>query len=470
MNRHTTPVQGISSRYLAALDRKSGETRSLRRELGLASAVLLVVGGIIGSGIFFTPAEVAKALPSGGWILLVWALGGVVALAGALTYAELGALFPEAGGAYVYIREAFGRLPAFLYGWMLLGIIATGAEAAVALGFANYLGRFLDLSAVGGALPVAIITVVAVTALNYFGIKPGAFAQNTLTVAKIVALGLLIVGGFVLWTRIGGAPAVPNAPAPRSSLIVGLAAAFVPVLFTIGGWQQMNMVAGEIREPSKLIPRALLFGIAIVIAIYLGANIIYLRALGRDGLASSAAVAVDTATRMLGPGGATAITVAAMLSMLGFLNVVMLATPRIVFAMARDGVFFRQAAYVHARYLSPHVAVLIMGAWTVVLLVAARGNIGRLLSGVVFADWIFFALGAASVFVLRKKVYADERYYSMPWYPVLPAFFVIAACFGIISAIIASPLTSALGTVLLGVGAAVFHYLPAAPVPEDDTV
>ena len=465
MNRHTTPVRAISARYQAALERQSGE-RSLRRELGLASAVLLVVGGIIGSGIFFTPAEVAKALPSGGWILLVWAVGGVVALAGALTYAELGALFPEAGGAYVYIREAFGRLPAFLYGWMLLGIIATGAEAAVALGFANYLGRFVDTSVIGGALPVAIVTVALVTALNYFGIKPGAFAQNTLTVAKIIALGLLIVAGFVFWMRLSGAPPVPSAPQPRSSLLVGLAAAFVPVLFTIGGWQQMNMVAGEIREPSKMIPRALLFGIAIVIAIYLGANIIYLRALGRDGLAASSAVAVDTAVRMLGTAGATAMSVAAMLSMLGFLNVVILATPRIVYAMARDGVFFRQAASVHERHGSPHIAILVMGGWTVALLVAAQGNIGSLLSGVVFADWIFFALGAASVFVLRKKIYADERYYSMPWYPYLPAFFVVAACFGIISAIVASPLTSLLGTVLLAAGAAVYRLLPRPPAEE----
>ncbi len=464
-SRHTTPVRAISSRYQASLDRSSGE-RSLKRELGLFSAVLLVVGGIIGSGIFFTPAEVAKALPSGGWILLVWALGGVVAIAGALTYAELGALFPEAGGAYVYIREAFGRLPAFLYGWMLLGIIATGAEAAVALGFANYMGSFVNIGAVGGPLPVAIITVLAVTALNYFGIRPGAIAQNALTVAKIVALGLLIVGGLLLWTRIGGAPAVPSAPAPRASLLVGLAAAFVPVLFTIGGWQQMNMVAGEIREPSKLIPRALLLGIAIVITIYLGANVVYLRALGRDGLASSGAVAVDTATRMLGTGGATAMTVAAMLSMLGFLNVVLLTTPRIVFAMARDGVFFRRAAEIHPRHGSPHIAVLVMGGWTVVLLVAAQGSIGRLLSGVVFADWIFFTLGAASVFVLRKKVYADERYYSVPWYPVLPAFFVVAACFGIVSAVVASPVTSLMGTALLLVGAAVFHFRLRA-VPEE---
>jgi basic amino acid/polyamine antiporter, APA family len=464
IGRATTPVRALSSRRLAALDRSS-DPKSLRRELGLFSAALLVVGGIIGSGIFFTPAEVAKALPSGGWILLVWVLGGVVALAGALTYAELGALFPEAGGPYVYIREGFGRLPAFLYGWMLLGVIATGAEAAVALGFANYLGRFVNIAPVGGALSVAITIVVAMTILNYFGIKPGALAQNTFTIAKIVALGMLILGGFALWGRLGGAPAVVNAPAPRTSLLVGLAAAFVPVLFTIGGWQQMNMVAGEIREPSRLIPRALTIGIGIVIAIYLGANVVYLRALGRDGLASSAAVAVDTATRMLGPGGATAITVAAMLSMLGFLNVVILATSRIFYAMARDGVFFPQAAAVHPRYGSPHVAILIMGAWTVVLLIAARGSIGTLLSGVVFADWIFFGLGAASVFAIRKDTPADERSYSVPWYPLLPVFFIVAACFGVVSAIIASPLTSLFGTVLLLVGAGIFRFVLAPKLP-----
>jgi APA family basic amino acid/polyamine antiporter len=435
---------------------------SLRRELGLFSAALLVVGGIIGSGIFFTPAETAKALPTAGLVFLVWAVGGVVALAGALTYAELGAMMPDAGGAYVYIREAFGKLPAFLYGWMALLSIGTGALAAVALGFAGYAGRFVDLAPLGGPIVVAAATIAVLTVTNYLGIKPGAFLQNVLAVAKIAALAALILGGFALWAKIGAPPPVANAPAPRASLASGLATAFVAVLFTIGGWQQMNMVAGEIRDPARTIPRALALGIAIVIACYLGANAVYLHALGRDGLAASTAVAADTATRLVGSVGATLITVAAMLSILGFVNVVILATPRIFFAMAKDGVFLQAAASVHPRFGSPHVSIVIMGVWAIALLVITQGRIGDLLSGVVFADWIFFGLGAASVFVLRRTRPDAPRPYRAWGYPVVPAFFVVAAVFGIVSAYVASLRTSLLGTGILGIGVVIFYVAQRA--------
>ena len=427
------------------------------------SAALLVVGGIIGSGIFFTPAETARALPSAGLVFLVWAVGGVVALAGALTYAELGAMMPDAGGAYVYIREGFGRLPAFLYGWMALLSIGTGALAAVALGFAGYASRFVDLTPLGGQMGVAAATILVLTATNYFGIKPGAIVQNVFAVAKIGALAALILGGFALWTTLGAPPLVPNAPPPRPSLASGLAAAFVAVLFTIGGWQQMNMVAGEIRDPARTIPRALALGIAIVIACYLGANAVYLHALGRDGLAASNAVAADTATRLVGPLGATLISVAAMLSILGFVNVVILATPRIFFAMARDGVFLQAAARVHPRFGSPHISVLIMGGWAIALVFITRGRIGDLLSGVVFADWIFFGLGAASVFALRRSRPDARRPYRAWGYPIVPGFFVVAAVFGIVSAYVASLRTSLLGTLILLIGVAVFYLTARRP-------
>jgi basic amino acid/polyamine antiporter, APA family len=232
----------------------------------------------------------------------------------------------------------------------------------------------------------------------------------------------------------------------------------VAVLFTIGGWQQMNMVAGEIRDPARTIPRALTLGIGIVIACYLGANAVYLRALGRDGLAASSAVAADTATRLVGSTGATFITVAAMLSILGFVNVVILATPRIFFAMARDGVFLQAAARVHPRFGSPHISVLIMGGWSIALLLITQGEIGALLSGVVFADWIFFGLGAASVFALRRSRPDAPRPYRAWGYPVVPGLFVVAAVLGIVSAFVASPRTSLLGTGILLVGVAVFYW------------
>lgn len=432
---------------------------SLRRELGLFSASLLVVGGIIGSGIFFTPAETARALPSGAWVLGIWTLGGVVALAGALTYAELGAMMPEAGGAYVYVREAFGKLPAFLLGWMTLLLIASGAIAAVAMGFAGYLERFVPLEAVGGRLGVAAITITLLTITNYLGVKPGTVTANVFTMSKIFALAMLIIVGAVVVT---GAPTPIAQPPAAPPLASGLAAAFVAVLFTIGGWQQTNMVAGEIRDPARTLPRALTIGILLVIAIYLGANLVYLKALGRDGVAASQAVAADAAQRFVGARGATAITIAAMLSIFGFVNVALLTNARVLYALGRDGAFLASAAKVHPRFGSPHVALMLLGGWSLVLLFATRGQIGTLLSGVVFADWIFFGLGAASVFVLRRTRPELARPYRVLGYPWLPAFFVACAAVGIVSAYVSALAMSLVGTAMLGVGVLVYRWRSTA--------
>lgn len=432
---------------------------SLRRELGLFSASLLVVGGIIGSGIFFTPAKTARALPSGAWVLGIWTLGGVVALAGALTYAELGAMMPEAGGAYVYVREAFGKLPAFLLGWMTLLLIASGAIAAVAMGFAGYLERFVPLEAVGGRLGVAAITITLLTITNYLGVKPGTVTANVFTMSKIFALAMLIIVGAVVVT---GAPTPIAQPPAAPPLASGLAAAFVAVLFTIGGWQQTNMVAGEIRDPARTLPRALTIGILLVIAIYLGANLVYLKALGRDGVAASQAVAADAAQRFVGARGATAITIAAMLSIFGFVNVALLTNARVLYALGRDGAFLASAAKVHPRFGSPHVALMLLGGWSLVLLFATRGQIGTLLSGVVFADWIFFGLGAASVFVLRRTRPELARPYRVLGYPWLPAFFVACAAVGIVSAYVSALAMSLVGTAMLGVGVLVYRWRSTA--------
>ncbi|MFN2397585.1 MAG: APC family permease [Gemmatimonadaceae bacterium] len=431
----------------------------LRRGLGLLSATMIVLGGIIGGGIFFTPSVVAQALPSGGWILAIWMFGGLVALAGALTYAELGAMLPGSGGAYVYIREAFGHLAAFLYGWMLLASIATGAAAAVSVAFAEYVGRFADISRLGGSSVLATVTIAVLTVTNYVGLRPGAAVQNGLTLSKIFALLALIVGGIAVWSRLGDAPYAIAAPAivpTPPHIAAGLAAAFVPVLFSIGGWQNVNMVAGEVRDPARLLPRALTIGIIIVITCYLGANAIYLRALGRDGLAASTAVAADTAVRLVGPVGATLITLAAMLSILGIVNVILLATPRVFYAMARDGTFLTSCAKIHPRFGTPHVAIAFTGAWSIALLWLAGGKIGELLSGVVFADWIFFGLGAASALVLRRTQPGAPRPYRVLGYPIVPAFFVLSAVAAVVSAVAASPAASARGALLLVLGALLF--------------
>jgi APA family basic amino acid/polyamine antiporter len=358
----------------------------------------------------------------------------------------------------VYIREAFGSLWSFLYGWMILCSIATGALAAVAMGFGNSLGRLVPLDAVGGPITVAALTIIALTVTNYLGIRAGAIVTNVLTASKILLLAFIIGGGILLWSRVGAPLPVPNAPAPRASLLVALAAAFPPVLFTIGGWQQLNMVAGEIREPARTIPRALVAGILIVIACYLGANAVYLHALGRDGLAASPAVAADVATRFVGPMGARVIAVGVALSVLGFVNVVILSNSRIVYAMARDGLFVPSAGRVHPRFASPHVAIVLMGAIALGLLLFTKGNLGQLLAAVVFADWIFFGLGAASVFALRRKHPEWPRPYRVIGYPIVPAFFVLAAMIGVVSAFVAAFDVSVLGTALLLVGVGAFKY------------
>ncbi|NBW66269.1 amino acid permease [bacterium] len=363
-------------------------------------------------------------------------------------------MLPEAGGAYVYVREAFGKLPAFLLGWMTWLLIATGAIAAVALGFADYLGRFVATDLVGGRMGVAAITIIVFTATNYVGVKPGTVTANIFTVAKIVALSALIgVGLFAPWDV---TPAVvANAPA-APPLTPGFAAAFVAVLFTIGGWQQTNMVAGEIKDPARTLPKALAIGIGIVIAIYLGANIVYLKALGRDGLAASTAVAADTAQHYVGAWGARAITVAAMLSIFGFVNVALLTNARVLFALGADGAFLPAAGRVHPRFGSPHIALVMIGAWSLVLLFGTGGKIGTLLDGVVFADWIFFGLGAASVFALRKSRPELPRPYRVLGYPLLPGFFVLCAAAGVVSAFVAHLSMSLVGTAMLAVGALVY--------------
>jgi len=339
---------------------------------------------------------------------------------------------------------------------MALTLIATGATAAVGVSFGNYVLRLFGTPSHAGSMAIAAGTIVILTITNCLGIKPGSIVQNALTIAKTAALVLLIAGGLLLWTRLGDPPPALLAPAPRESLIAGLSAAFVPVLFTIGGWQQMNMVAGEIREPQRRIPQALIRWIAIVIAIYLGANAVYLRALGRDGLAASSAVAADTLARIAGPIGATFITATITVSVLGFLNVVILTTPRIFFAMAQDGVFLPAAARVHPKTGAPVISIIVMGAWSIALLLITQGDIGALLSGVVFADWIFFGLGAASLIALRSSKPDAERPYRVPGYPWVPLLFVLAACIGIISSFVASMRTSLIGTAILVVGVVLY--------------
>jgi basic amino acid/polyamine antiporter, APA family len=425
------------------------------RRLGLFSAAMMVVGGIIGSGIFRNPQVVAQRVHSPGLTLGVWVLGGGVALLGALVYGELGARRPRAGGQYVYIREAFGELPAFLYAWTLLLIIATGAIAAVAVTFADY---FLALIGQDGTarLPLAVGAIVLLSGVNYVGVRPGALTQNVFTVLKLLALATLIGAGMLL----APAAAPEGATAAASgSLVLAIGAALVPVLFSYGGWQQTNFVAEEIVDPERNLPRALLLGVLGVVIVYLLANSAYLRTLGAAGLAASDAPAAEAMERVLGPAGRTFITAGIAISTFGFLNLVILVSPRVYQAMAADGLFFPRLARLHPRYRTPAAAIVFQAAWAIVL--TTTGRYGDLLDYVVFGDWIFFATSAAALFVYRSRERGGApRHdgYRSPGYPLTPALFIAAALYVVVGSVTSNPGNALRGTALLALGVPVFLF------------
>jgi APA family basic amino acid/polyamine antiporter len=427
------------------------------RRIGLFSGTMMVVGGIIGSGIFLNPALVAERVRTVELTLAVWSAGGVIALIGAMVYAELGARRPVAGGGYVYLRDAYGRLPAFLYAWTLLLVIATGAIAAVAVTFSSYATTLLGLGE-AARLPLAIGAILLLSAVNYLGVRPGAITQNVATLLKLGALTALIVAGLIL----ARAPLVsdPLPPLPDGSVLFAFGAALVPVLFAFGGWQQTNFVAEELIEPERNLPRALLAGVSIVVAVYLLANLAYLRTLGIAGLAASSAPAADAMSALLGPRGKSLIAAGIAVSTFGFLNLVILVSPRVYQAMARDGLFFPGLARLHPRYHTPAAAIVFQGAWATVL--TLTGRYGDLLDYVVFGDWIFFGATAATLFVFRARersgLEPSELRFRMRGYPALPLVFIAAALYVVAGSIASNPGNAIRGTALMLLGVPVFLY------------
>jgi APA family basic amino acid/polyamine antiporter len=444
------------------------------RRLGPFSATMVVVGGIIGAGIFLNPAIVAQRVGSAGLTLAAWGVGALIALAGALCFGELGSRRPRAGGGYVYLREAFGPLPAFLYGWALLLVMATGAIGAVAVTFARYTVALAGWDP-GVTVPLAIAAIILLSAVNYAGVRPGAVVQNVFTLLKLAALTALIVAGLVAIAGGHHAPVVAEAARPGTlgELVRAMGAALVPVLFAFGGWQQSNFVAEEIIAPERNLPRAIVLGVIIVVAVYLLANVTYLGALGAGGLAASSAPAADTMERLTGPAGKTLISAGIAVSSFGFLNLVILVSPRVYQTMAADGSFLPQLARLHPRYRTPAAAIVFQCAWAVVLTLS--GSYGQLLDWVVFGDWIFFGLAVATLFVYRRREAAaragaapggsgadaaahPEGAYRALGYPVTPALFIIAAAYVVISSVLANPTNALYGTLLLLAGVPVFFF------------
>jgi basic amino acid/polyamine antiporter, APA family len=427
------------------------------RRLGLFSGTMAVIGGIIGGGIFRTPAVVADRLGSPALVLGAWVVGGGVALIGAFCFGELGQRRPRAGGGYVYLREAWGPLPAFLYGWALLLVIASGAIAAVAVTFADYALALTGLPACF-SLPVAIGAILLLSAINYVGVKPGAMVQNLFTVLKLAALAALIAAGLAVALP-ATAPAPPAAPA-------AFGAALVPILFTYGGWQQTNFIAEEMVEPERNLPRALVLGVGAVIAVYLLANLGYLRVLGAAGLGASTAPAADLMRAVLGPTGGTLIAAGIAASTFGFLNLVILVTPRVFQAMAADGVFFPRLARLHPVHRTPAAAIAVQAGWASVLVLS--GSFSQLVDYVAFADWIFFGLTVAGLFVYRSRdrkegLAPPPGVFRTPGYPWTPAIFVAAAAFVVASSVVANPRNALMGSGLLALGVPVYWYWSRRP-------
>ena len=431
--------------------------------MGLFDATMIVMGGIVGAGIFINPYVVARQVRTPLLILAVWAAGGVVAMLGAFVYAELAALMPDVGGQYAYLREAFHPIAGFLYGWVLLLVIQTGGMAAVTVTFARY---FLELT--GWPVServVAVVTIVALTIVNCLGVKLGSRVQSILMLLKIGAIGTLVFAGLFL-VRSPHPLLRPVLDRPPSlDLATAIGAAMVPVLFAFGGWQTANFIAAEIKEPRRNLTRALILGVAGVVALYLGVNYVCVRALGAQGLAETTVPASSVMRMAMGNTGARLIALGIAISTLGFLSQSVLTAPRVYFAMARDGLFFRSVARLSERTHVPVIAIMMQSVWT--LVIALSGSYEKILNYVVSMDFIFFGLTGASIFVFRRREVrsrSDEfgaptkHRYRVPGHPYTTGLFVVICWLVVANTLYKYPANSFLGVGILALGVPVYAY------------
>lgn len=424
------------------------------RRLSLFDATMIVISGIIGSGIFINPYVVAQAVRTPFLILGVWIAGGVIALFGAFVFAELSTVVPRVGGQYAFFREAFHPLVAFLHGWSLLLIVQSAATAAVAVALSKYASRLVDLPEELGKA-VAVSMMLGLAGFHALGIKPGAILINVITFAKTLALVLLTAGAFFI-TRLGadsGLVMTPMAPAGISgpALVSAFFAGLVPAMFAYGGWQNLNFVAEEVKEPQRNLPRAILIGVACVIAVYVGVNVAYVHVLGAEGLAATQTPAADLAARLAGETGAKAVSLLIVVSTFGFLNLALLSAPRVYYAMAADGLFFRALARLSPRFHVPTASILLQGALAAFFVLV--NTYDRLVSYAVFADWVFFALAGVALIVFRRTRPDAARPYPTPFYPWVPLLFTLSGAGIVLNLFVADPSNAfaAAGVIALGV-------------------
>jgi APA family basic amino acid/polyamine antiporter len=424
---------------------------SYLRRLGVWDGAMIVIGGVIGAGIFRTPATVAERTTSGLPLLVLWVLGGLLTLTGVLCYAELGSRRPQAGGIYLYLREAFGMLPAFLFGWTMALINYPGSVAAVATTFADYFCKAVDLPLLW-VKPVGVAAIVFIVGVNLFGIRAGALMQNIFAVLKLAAIALLVAVGLALaHGHLGGVLAADTAHPVSSGAFVG---ALLPVLFTYGGFHYLNDLAGEVRDPQRTLPRALLLGMLGVVAAYVLANVAYLTGLGHAGLAASQAPAADLMRRLFGETGAKVMAIGIACSTFGYCSIAIAGGARVLQTMGADGMLFRAVGYIDPRTRAPQVALALLGAWTVVLML--WGNFGQLVDYTTVGEWLGHAFGIGTLFWYRWKFVDEPAPYRVPLYPLLPLVFVLTVLGVIVATAIASPHDAGMSLVIIALGAPVY--------------
>ena len=425
----------------------------LPRKLTTFDGAALLVGSVIGSGIFVVPSLIAQRVKEPGLVVALWVFSGLLVLCGALTLAELGTMLPRSGGLYVYMREAYGPFWAFLYGWTITLVVIPGSLAALASAFLLYLGHFVALTPFA-AKGLGIALLLALAFVNARGVKEGARVQNLFTVLKVGGL-LSLVGVALVWRHPGAShflPLLPEHVAPGFFTAFGVA--MISTLFAYDGWHFVGFVAGEMRDPQRSVPRSIFIGVFVVIAVYLAANLAYIHALGLGGIAASPRVAADAMSAMVGPGGATFITLAILCSTFGAISANVLAGPRVLFAMAEDGRLPRLLADVHPRFGTPANAIWLLAAWAGVL--TLTGGYEHLITMGQFANWIFFTMVVLSVVVLRRKHPEWPRPYRVSGYPFTVVAFVLVSSAFVVNTLVESPRSALMGLGLLALGVPVY--------------
>lgn len=429
-------------------------SNQLKKQISLYSLTMIAVGSSIGSGIFRTPSEIAQYLPTTGWMLGVWLAGGLVAFCGALTFAEIASMFSKAGGFYVFLKEAFGDLPAFLYGWSMLLVINTGSLAALSLVFTSYLDELIPMSE-NVQLAVAVGTIALLTMMNVLGVKWGSVFASLFTSAKLIGIAIVVLIGLIAGVyAINITDFTWTSNAAQLPLVSSFGLALIGVTFSYGGYQHATFIAAEVKDANRIVPRAMLLGIGIVCLAYLTINVAYLKLLPIEKIAASTGVASE-AVSTIWVLGAKFISFLIVLSVLGTIGIYILTAPRIYYAMAQDGLFFKQFAKIHTRYQTPFGAIIFQSFWTILLLLFWK-TFSNLITYVVFVDTAFFLLTAAAIFRFRKRKLT--RNYSTWAYPVTPLVFIGMSAFIVVNTLIEKPEQAIAGLFFLGLGVLAYLY------------